>query len=489
METSGRLRATGLGLAIAILGSPSAVASLDAQRISQLEAAIAERMAVAGIPGVSVGIIDGGRVVYLKGFGRARDDGTPMAPSSVLPVASLTKPLTALAVVQVADEGRLNLDAPVADYLPGFRLRDERSAQITIRHLLTHQSGWSTRAGQHDFLNSDAGPDALASAVAALACERLRRDPGHGFEYSNANYTVLGRVLEVVEKAPFESIVAARVLRPARMDSSGFGEATARLAQPHRYWLNWPLPLEQPLGARRTVAAAGLRSSAEDLLRFLLAVTPEQGSSLVRDAARLFEPTLKRSGRPGAYGLGWHIGATDHGSWAFHNGSAPGAQSFMAYVPSRQLGWVVLVNAGDGFVAGDARGVIRAVNDVLLEQAVRPARSFARERALVIAMGAIGAGLLWIARRSRRRAAAGTGPRWWAVGPSLALLAYGWSLLVALPYANHTTLSAVLAYRPDAGWSLVVLGALAGLVALVELARLARLAPPFRAGPSGPTQL
>jgi CubicO group peptidase (beta-lactamase class C family) len=473
MGTFGWPRTTGLCLAIAILGSPSAVATLDAERISHLEAAIAERMAVAGIPGVSVGIVDGGRVAYLKGFGRARADGTPMAPGSVLPVASLTKPLTAIAVVQVADEGRLDLDAPVADYLPGFRTRDGRSARITIRHLLTHRSGLSTRAGQHDFLSSDASPDALDSAVAALAGERLRQDPGEGFEYSNANYTVLGRLLEVVEKAPFEAIVAARILRPARMDSSGFGEATANLAQPHHYWLNRPVPLEQPVGARRTVAAAGLRSSAGDLLRFLLALMSEQGPSLLRDGERLFESVPRRPGGPRGYGLGWHVDETAHGKWAFHPGSAPGAQAFIGYVPALQRGWVVLVNAGDGFVAGDARGVIRAVNDVLLEQAVRPPRSFGRERALVAAMAVIGAGLLWLARRR-------------PLGACLGLLAYGWSLLVALPYAFDTTLSATIAYRPDGGWLLVVGGALACLLALVGLARQA---PPFRAGPAGSTQL
>jgi CubicO group peptidase (beta-lactamase class C family) len=468
-ERENAVRATLGSLAIAILGCGPAAAALDAGRLGQLEAAIAERMAVARIPGVSVGIIEDGRVAYLKGFGQARADGTPMAPASVLPVASLTKPLTALAVVQVADEGRLDLDATVSTYLPGFRLRDDRSGRITVRHLLTHTSGFSTRAGQHDFLDRDAGPDALGSAVAALACERLRRDPGQGFEYSNANYTVLGRVLEVVEGAPFEGIVAARILRPARMDASGFGEATARLAQPHRYWLGWPVPLERPLGARRTVSAAGLRSSVEDLLRFMLAVMPEQGSPLVRDAGRLFVAIPERPGSPDGYALGWHVDATAHGKWIYHSGSAPGAQTFMGYVPARRRGWVVLVNAGDGFVAGDARGVIRAVSDALLERPLRPPASFADERALGIAIVAMGAGLLWHARRLRRRTDAGAAR---IAGACLALLAYAWGLLFALPYAHDTTLSATLAYRPDAGWLLVVLGAPAGLAGLLDLARL-----------------
>jgi CubicO group peptidase (beta-lactamase class C family) len=470
VSASGYLRATFGSLALSIIGCAPAWAALDEPRIAQLEAVIAERMAAAGIPGVSVGIVEAGRVAYLKGFGRSGVDGTPMAPSSVLPVASLTKALTALAVVQVADEGRLDLDAPVSDYLPDFRIRDDRAARITLRHLLTHGSGLSTRAGQHDFLDGDASPDALGSAVASLACERLHSDPGHAYEYSNANYTVLGRVLEVVEKAPFEAIVSARVLRPARMDASGFGEVTANLARPHRYWFGWPVPLERPLGARRIVAAAGLRSSTEDLLRFLLAIMPAEGSSLVRDAGRLFEPIPRHPGNPDGYALGWHVDSTDFGRWISHTGSAPGAQSLMGFVPSRQRGWVVLVNAGDGFISGDARGVIRAINDVLLEQAVRPPKSFGTERALIAALVAIGAALFWIAHRLRRRSDAGAGR---TAGACLALLAYAWSLLFALPYAHDTTLSASLAYRPDVGWLIVVLGTLAGLVALVDLARLA----------------
>src|SRR5215216_1990637 len=121
------------------------------------------------IPGLALGIVQGDQIVHLKGFGVAGPDGRPVTPQTPFQLTSLVKPMTGVAVMQLVDVGKLDLDAPVQRYLPWFRVADEAaSAQITIRHLLYHTSGLPAAAGIEEAFNGDERPDALEQGVRAL---------------------------------------------------------------------------------------------------------------------------------------------------------------------------------------------------------------------------------------------------------------------------------------------------------------------------------
>src|SRR5690606_38535877 len=113
------------------------------------------QMRAAGVPGAAVAVVRGGRTVHVRGFGEATP-GVPVTPQTAFQLASVSKSFTALAVMQLVEDGKVDLDAPVRAYLPWFRLADEgAAAAVTVRHLLSHTSGLSTRSGRNIFFDRD----------------------------------------------------------------------------------------------------------------------------------------------------------------------------------------------------------------------------------------------------------------------------------------------------------------------------------------------
>ncbi len=203
---------------------------------------------------------------------------TPMMTNSLMWIASMTKPMTAALVLQLCDEGRCSLDDPLARWLPEFRGLALSNGvppdpPPTLRHLLTHTSGLDTPAG--------ARWDAtLAEVVAASATRPLRFQPGTRWEYSNGGINALGRVIEVIEGAPFAEVLQRRLLDPLGMRDTTFwpeGELTNRLATAYEPGDGGALRptgiyfLQGPLSDRRRTPfpAGGLFSTAADYVRFM----------------------------------------------------------------------------------------------------------------------------------------------------------------------------------------------------------------------------
>jgi CubicO group peptidase (beta-lactamase class C family) len=126
-------------------------------------------MAAQRIPGLALGIVEGDRVAYTRGFGTADESGAAVTPQTPFIIGSVSKSVTALAVMQLVEAGKIELDAPVQRYLPWFRVgNDEASAKITVRHLLNHTSGLSTKTGRSFQGNGDTTDTALERAVRKL---------------------------------------------------------------------------------------------------------------------------------------------------------------------------------------------------------------------------------------------------------------------------------------------------------------------------------
>lgn len=306
-------------------------------------------------PLVVVGILQGGEHQVLE-FGaiEVAQPATPgeSAPAEQLlfPIASLTKPVTALLLAKLASRGEIDLDAPAVECAQHPHLCPDGQA-ITWRRLATHTSGLPVLpddVGELSGGSLSAYDDARLQAWLGRA--RLGRAPGSGFEYSTAGYGVLGSRLAAVQGRPFADLLRDEVLQPLGMRAARFslsGDDLARLAAGHRQdGSPAPLPAEDgPVGA--LAPAGALVASVSDLLVFLETnVRPDAEwrapvELLLRPHADI--PSFP----PSVMALGWQY-LTPAGFY-WHAGHGGGHHGFMAFHPQGQVGVVVLTNSATSF--------------------------------------------------------------------------------------------------------------------------------------------
>jgi CubicO group peptidase (beta-lactamase class C family) len=187
----------------------------------QIDAYIQSRMRADHIPGLALGVVRGDQVVYLKGYGVAGPDGRAVTPQTPFILGSTSKSFTALAVMQLVEAGKIDLDAPVTSYLPWFRTADEAaSARITVRHLLYQNSGLPVYAGREGMSEDDQSGTALEKGIRQLNSVRLNHPAGQAFEYANENYTLLGMIVQAVSGTTYEAYVQSAIFAPLEMRHS-----------------------------------------------------------------------------------------------------------------------------------------------------------------------------------------------------------------------------------------------------------------------------
>ena len=293
-------------------------------------------MSRLSVPGVSIGILAGGEEAA-AGFGlAAAGSGPAVTPETLFQAGSIAKTVTATALVLLARQGALELDAPLARLLPDLSLPGEgSSARVTLRHLLTHSGGW-----EGDFFDdSGDGEGALAATVGKLGGLERRTPPGWAFSYNNAGFYIAGRVLEVLSGRPYEEAVDDLVLKPLGMAASRFMPVPAGVpvASGHIVVGGRPQPV-RPWGLPRSLnPAAGLVTSAADLLR------------LARFHLRSL-PEMRRPERSlgGVVGLAWMLERVGLTLLAGHVGATNGHRASLTLVPRHGFAVGVLTNADTG---------------------------------------------------------------------------------------------------------------------------------------------
>lgn len=349
-----------------------------------------------GLPGAAVAVTHGADVVRVAGYGHDSSDAT-LTSSTRMPIASLSKSMTAFAVLRLAEDGRLNLDDPVVRHLPEFRLADPRGARITVRMLLEQTSGMADSAFP-DLVRPQ--PGTLAAAVARLADAPLADEPGTKFHYHNPNYEVAARLVEVVAGTPFADYLRTNVFGPLGMSSSSTVDTPAGA---HGYVRAFGIPVAVDEPDWFVNGSHGVLTTAEDMARWLIA----QGGSPVLSPASL---TLAHTPAPGRdYALGW---ATWTPGQVSHSGQ------WFSYTAAQILlpgGWGVAVLADTGMALENdadvlARGLVELVRGGHPEPA-RPAGVvadwvLAGLIALSLVLGVLGVvrSRRWAARRSSWRA-------------------------------------------------------------------------------------
>jgi len=301
------------------------------------------------VPGVVLGVVHDGQVLT-KGFGITNlDHPLEVTDKTLFQIGSITKTYTGTLVMKLVEEGEMDLDASVRSYLPDFRVADEEvSKQVTVRHLMTHTSGWF---GDF-FFDSGSGRDAIARYVAEMADLEQLAPLGQVLSYNNAAFSLLGRIIEVVTGASYQDALRINVFQPLGLTESYFdpGEViTRRFAVGHnegQVARPWPLP-------RSAYAAGGITCSIHDLLRFarfhMGDVAQEEGEELlsaaaVRDMQRPQATVWKEEG----WGLTWEVNDTYHTRLVSHSGGTMGQGARLVMAPEEKFAVGVLTNAAAG---------------------------------------------------------------------------------------------------------------------------------------------
>jgi CubicO group peptidase (beta-lactamase class C family) len=343
----------------------------DSETHAAIDAYIEERIQALKIPGAALAIVQGDQIEYLQGYGVADSAGREITPQTPFMLASVSKSFTALAIMQLAEEGRLDLDAPVREYLPWFQIADESAAsEMTVRQLLYQTSGFSETDGNRINLDTNMAEDALSASMKRLTRTELIHAPGTAFEYSNINYGLLGAIVETVSGESFESYIQQNIFAPLEMEHSytSMSEAEAGGATHGTYpFFGLPVRYDQMMPYSRAVTPwAGLFSSAEDLAHYLIAHLNEggyQGNAILppEGVSQLHSPGVEVN-QWTSYAMGWWINpnfdlaSQDQSdrlsSYAIpvvisHEGSWAAFRTVALMVPGQKVGVVLLMNTND----------------------------------------------------------------------------------------------------------------------------------------------
>jgi D-alanyl-D-alanine carboxypeptidase len=308
--------------------------------------AIAAEAFPAGAPGAAVLVVVDGKPILRKGYGLADvEHKRAIAPDDVFRIGSLTKQFTAVAILQLVQQGKVKLDDPITAYVPDF---DMRGKTITIEHLLTHTSGVPNFTSTPDYRAKFDQHLAPRQVVGMTDGQPLEFDPGTKFKYSNTNYALLGMVIERVSGQTYADYLAEHVLKPAGTKDTAYSanDAATRPRHATGYDIedNKPTPTTRPEMAI-PFAAGALESTVDDLWSWTQALRDGK----VVDAKLLERAWTPYSPSDGAsnYGYGWMIRRDNGERWIAHSGGIDGFSCTAMFVPDRNLFVAILTNRMD----------------------------------------------------------------------------------------------------------------------------------------------
>jgi CubicO group peptidase (beta-lactamase class C family) len=356
-------------LAFCSLGSPLAFGQspqLAPEKRAQLETAISRFMAANSIPGVSIAVVENGSQEWAAGFGSADlENFVPATSRTLYRLASISKSITAVAAMQLWQQGKLDLDAPVQKYCPAF---PEKEQPITTRELLGHIGGIRhyKSGSQADAENGNtkhfANP--IQAGIDFFKNDPLVAKPGTEFHYSTQGFTLVGCAIEGASGERYVDYVRKNVLAPAGMTHTVPDDRFAIIPFRTRFYSkddSGAITNADFLDSSYKIPGGGWLSSADDMAQFEVAVLSDR---LVTRSTRdlMWTPLKPTDGKEDTYGLGWgtgkDLGVLDVG----HSGGQQGTSTNFTIVPERRAGIVVLINL-DG---GDASALATELMKILL---------------------------------------------------------------------------------------------------------------------------
>jgi CubicO group peptidase (beta-lactamase class C family) len=448
----------------------------QAEYADKLEAFVRTQMQAYKIPGMAVAVVRNGEVEYINGFGVANPNGDPVTPDTPFLLASVSKSFTALAIMQLVEDGKISLDNPVQKYLPWFDVKGEGASEITVAHLVYQTSGFSEYDGsQMNLRPNNAGE--LETAIRDLDTTSLLFQPGGGWEYSNINYSLLGFLIQEVSGQRYESYIEKNIFTPLGMTNSHTSLESARTnnaARGYTFYFGTPLALDANMPYTTAILpTAGLWSSAADMSRYMIAHLDEEAEILISAEG------MKQLHTPGAeielgynYAMGWFhapnvldpeflqtlntdLDLTDDLQVLWHEGDGPGYKAVALMLPEQEYGVVLLMNTNDYTLTSvykDFAWDVTLIANGGEAYYFQPGEEFVIRNSRWIATGLILlllGGLVWTIHQWKHSVNKGRAWTKWLV----ILLNFGLLVFVYLKFLpdNSASLGLLLGYSPDIG--------------------------------------
>jgi serine beta-lactamase-like protein LACTB, mitochondrial len=351
LAESNRFRTQVVCLLALLLACASAVCSqqnsLSTEKRAEIEKAVSSFMSAKSVPGIGVAVVLEGEPAWSAGFGMADlENFAPATSSTLFRLGSISKPITAVAVLQLWERGKLDLDAPVQKYCPAF---PQKEWPITTRELLGHLGGIRhyNSDGKGDIPEDSARHFAdMEESLQIFSADPLVAKPGTKFNYSTYGYTLLGCVLEGATSQKYVDFVRENVFKPARMEHTQADDFFAVIPHRTRWYHKDKAGVARNAGVLDSsykIPGGGLISSADDMARFEAAILADK---LVQRSTRDLMWTVSKptEGKPSRYALGWFVAEQFGLRTAGHTGGQQGTDTSFLIVPERRAGVVVLAN-------------------------------------------------------------------------------------------------------------------------------------------------
>lgn len=334
---------------------PAEIAQGDFSKVIEyLQALITHQMQAQNLTGLSIAVVNDQRLTWTQGFGWADQAARiPASSQTVYRVGSITKLFTVAAALQFAERGQLDLDAPIQQALPEFRIGSRfAEASITPRQLMTHHAGLPRDLARGMWGNPDTG---FQTVLDYLGDSELSYPPGQVWSYSNLGLSVLGAAVERLAKAPFAEHLQRALLQPLGMDTASISGPLPASPTLSKAYADGKEAAEPGL---RDIAAGGLNASVRDMSRFLMMLFAQGrsgGQSVLRETTvaemlRVQNETVSLD-LDLKSGLGWSLAALagpaldGGGPMASHGGATVHHRSLIVALPQHRLGVVILCNS------------------------------------------------------------------------------------------------------------------------------------------------
>lgn len=304
-----------------------------------------------GIPAVSIAIVEGDQIRFQRGYGMADiENFVPAKAATVYRIASTSKALTAVAAMQLAEKGKLDLDAPVQKYAPSFPVKN---FTVTTRQLLAHLGGIRHyRRGEGERTNRY---DTLTDALSIFKDDPLDFEPGTRYGYTTFGYTLLGAVIEGASGMRYEDYMRENVYKPAGMQNTQTDDLYAIIPNrargyTPRVYARFDGNVRNPvlMDSSYKIPGGGLVSTVEDLVRFAIAV--QKGVLIKRETFEQMATGQKtRDGRETGYGYGWYTGGIgDLKEVVWHGGVQAGFTGSLYIIPKERFALAIQTNLEGG---------------------------------------------------------------------------------------------------------------------------------------------
>jgi D-alanyl-D-alanine carboxypeptidase len=356
-----RVRSVGvLGLGFSMVGTLLAQNTLAPDAVTGIDAAAADVLKATGVPSASVAVVQGGKIAFVKAYGKARLEPVMLAePGMQYSIGSVSKQFTAALILLLMQDGKVKLDDPVAKYLPDLT----RANEVTVRQVLSMTSGYQDFWPEDYVMTSMMQPATPQHILDVWAKKPLDFEPGTKWQYSNTNYVIAGRIAEIVAGKPLIDQLQERIFKPLKMNGVLNSDASRLPAtDPTGYYQHalGPLRPAPQEGAGWMFAAGELAMPASDLALWNISL---MNRKLLAPASydEMFTEVKLKDGSGTHYGLGVQVNDRAGHRVISHSGEVSGFVSQNAVYPDDKVAVTVLTNE-------DASGAASALAKKILQQ-------------------------------------------------------------------------------------------------------------------------